>query len=294
MTWKLIFLQIWCLSYGFLLDFSSKPILICQGYHIATHRNRFSNNAGKSSTDIIIRESGLKWLFIFLEIWCFYDGFLQEFSSKPSLLCQGYHIAIYRNCFSNIARKSSTDIIIRESGLKWPENSYFWRSGACHMDSFSNLVQNQVYLAIDIISPSIEIVFQISRENLALTYYPRIRFEMTWKLIFLAIWYLLYVFLLEFSSKRSVLCHGYYIAIHVNRFSDMVRKSSTDLITRKSGLNWSENSYFWRSGACHMDSFSNLVQNQVYFAMDTLPSIETIFKISPANLVLTSSPENQV
>ena len=36
------------------------------------------------------------------------------------------------------------------------------------MDSFSNLVQNQVYLAMDIISPSIETVFQISPENPAL------------------------------------------------------------------------------------------------------------------------------
>ena len=75
----------------------------------------------------------------------------------------------------------------------------------------------------------------------------------------------------------------------------MVRKSSTDLITRKSGLNWSENSYFWRSGACHMDSFSNLVQNQVYFAIDIIsPSIETVFQISPENLAMTLSPENQV
>ena len=39
--------------------------------------------------------------------------------------------------------------------------------GACHMDFFSILVQNQVYLAMDIILPSIETVFQILPENLA-------------------------------------------------------------------------------------------------------------------------------
>ena len=44
-----------------------------------------------------------------------------------------------------------------------------------------------------------------------------------------------------------------------------------------------------------MDSFSNLVKNQVYFAMDIIsPSIETFFQISPENLALTSSSENQV
>ena len=68
-----------------------------------------------------------------------------------------------------------------------------------------------------------------------------------------------------------------------------------DLITRESGLNRPKNSYFWRSGGCQMDSFSNLVQKQVYFAKDIIsPSLETVFQISPENLALTLSPKNQV